>query len=105
MVIRQPAHWCINHFVYLPTDNCYANGNYMMQPSAAADLNMTECIACMVGTGEFENRVPAVVEGIGLVTGDYVSPFCQELSCELAGMSASIYEPAQTIDIQLWTGQ
>src|SRR5882762_7992909 len=53
----------------------YTNGSYTVQSATPADANMTKRIAAMVGTGEFKTRVPNAVEGIGLVTGDYVSSF------------------------------
>ncbi|KIM74262.1 hypothetical protein PILCRDRAFT_828428 [Piloderma croceum F 1598] len=77
----------------------YTNGSYSMLSATPADVNMTKRITTMIGTDEFATRVPDAVEGIGLVSGDYVSSFSRELSRELIGMSASIYEPGPTIDL------
>ncbi len=77
----------------------YTNSSYSILSATPADVNMTKRISTMVGTGEFATRVPDAVEGIGLVSGDYVSSFGRELSRELIGMSASIYEPGPSVDL------
>jgi len=81
----------------------YTNGSYSILSATNADINMTKRIATMVGSDVFATRVPDAVEGIGLITGDYVSSFSRELSRELIGMSASIYEPGSTIDLIQFT--
>lgn len=59
----------------------------------------------MLGPSDLGIRVPNAVDGVGLLTGDYVSSFAIELSRGLAAMSASIYEPGEVSDIvQLVTG-
>lgn len=77
----------------------YTNGSFHTLTATTADLNMTKRIATMVSSGYLTDRVPNAVEGTGLLSGDYVSSFALELSRELAGMSASIYEPGAISDL------
>ena len=77
----------------------YTNGSFHTLTTTNADLNMTKRIATMLSSNYLTQRVPNAVEGTGLVSGDYVSSFALELSQELAGMSASIYEPGAVSDL------
>jgi hypothetical protein len=88
----------------------YTNSSFIIKTTAPADLNMMRCIATMMTSEnsfaeDLVNCISNAVEGIGMVTGDYVSSFALELSRELAAMSASIYEPGAVSElIQLVLG-
>jgi hypothetical protein len=76
----------------------YQNGSFSVQNSTKADLNMTRRISTMAATGLLGDHVSNVVEGAGLVSGDYVSSYALELSREFVALSASMYEPADVYD-------
>ena len=52
------------------------------------------------GLGVVQTRVPEVADGVGLISGDYASAFGLELARELIGLTTSIYEPADTLQLQ-----
>jgi len=77
----------------------YANGSFITNNTTAADLNMTRRVALFADTGYIYDRLLIVVEGAGLVSGDYVAEFALELSRELIAMTAYIYEPGESLEM------
>jgi hypothetical protein len=76
-----------------------------MLTTTNTDLHQTRCIMTMLGPSDLGIHMPNAVDGVGFLTGDYVSLFAIELLRGLTAMSASIYEPGEVSDIvQLVTG-
>jgi len=77
----------------------YANDSFITNNTIAADLNMTRRVALFADTGYISGRLPIVVEGAGLVSGDYAAEFALELSRELIAMTAYTYEPGESLEM------
>jgi hypothetical protein len=77
----------------------YANDSFITNNTIAADLNMTRRVALFADTGYIYARLPIVVEGAGLVSGDYAAEFALELSRELIAMTAYTYKPGQSLEM------
>ncbi|KAF7353875.1 hypothetical protein MVEN_01073400 [Mycena venus] len=77
----------------------YFNGTFTIDPSStitASNVAIVRGVAAMTTTAHLDMRIPAAIAG----ASDYASAFARELSRELIAFTASVYTPAEPLELQ-----
>ncbi|KAJ6517783.1 hypothetical protein DFH09DRAFT_1373535 [Mycena vulgaris] len=77
----------------LDVQYAYVNGSYTTRYTTMADLNTTQRVASL-SNENIPTQLPRVVNGIGLVSGNYAAAFSQELSREMTALSSQMWSNA-----------
>lgn len=75
----------------------YSNNTFRILNTTTADLDMVRRVVVFADTAFISNRLPVIIEG----TSDYATTFGYELSREVMGMSAYIYEPGESLALRM----
>ncbi|KIO22309.1 hypothetical protein M407DRAFT_28182 [Tulasnella calospora MUT 4182] len=78
--------------LYKPASNG-VGGSYQIISSNVSTSRMAYLVAIGTHMGVIQKNLPSRIEGAGLRGGSYTTAFAQELSRELMGLSAALYEP------------
>ncbi|KAF7345593.1 hypothetical protein MVEN_01578100 [Mycena venus] len=74
----------------LDVQYAYVNGSYTTRYTTMADLNTTRRVVSL-SDEIIPTQLPSVVDGVGLVSGNYAAAFSQELSKEMIALSSQIW--------------
>ncbi|KAG8913760.1 hypothetical protein FRC01_004396 [Tulasnella sp. 417] len=77
---------------YVPASN-NVEGSYQIISSDPSTVRMASLISIGVDMAALWRNVPSRTDGAGLRGGSYTTAFAQELSRQLIGLSAALYEP------------
>ncbi|KAG8907626.1 hypothetical protein FRC01_007616 [Tulasnella sp. 417] len=77
---------------YIPASSG-TGGSYQTISSTVSSVRMATLVSIGMDMGVIRNILPSRIEGAGLRGGSYTTAFAQELSRELMGLSAALYEP------------
>ena len=82
----------------------YSNGSYhTIHTDLVTDLNMTKRMTVYMVTDYMTTGVANAVEGTGRLSGDYTFSYSMELARRTIALTASIYEPAESLNVTLLT--
>ncbi|KAG8907625.1 hypothetical protein FRC01_007615 [Tulasnella sp. 417] len=85
--------------LYEPASNG-VGGSYQIISSDISSSRMAYLVAIGFDMGVIRKHLPSRIEGAGLRGGSYTTAFAQELSRELMGLTAAMYEPIPVTAIQ-----
>ncbi|KAJ7193431.1 hypothetical protein GGX14DRAFT_405497 [Mycena pura] len=68
----------------------FSNGSYMTREQTMADLDTARRVAAL-SNDNIPTQLPPVVDGIGLLSGNYAASFSRELSREMVALSSQIW--------------
>ncbi|KAJ7826620.1 hypothetical protein B0H13DRAFT_2120793 [Mycena leptocephala] len=74
----------------LDVQYAYVNGSYTTRYTTMSDLDTTRRVASL-SNENIPTQLPRVVDGIGLVSGNYAAAFSQELSREMTALSSQMW--------------
>ncbi|KAG8948018.1 hypothetical protein FRC04_010060 [Tulasnella sp. 424] len=80
------------NYRYLPASDG-TSGSYQALSSSISNIQMATLVSIGLDIGFIQRNMPSRIEGAGLRGGSYTTAFAQELSRELIGLSAALYEP------------
>ncbi|KIO22307.1 hypothetical protein M407DRAFT_216733 [Tulasnella calospora MUT 4182] len=77
---------------YIPASSG-TGGSYQTISLTVSSVRMASLVSIGLDMGSIQWNLPSRIEGAGLRGGSYTTAFAQELSRELIGLSAALYEP------------
>ncbi|KAG8932298.1 hypothetical protein FRC00_000072 [Tulasnella sp. 408] len=77
---------------YIPASSG-TGGSYQTISSTVSTVRMASLVSIGLDMGIIRKNLPSRIEGAGLRRGSYTTAFAQELSRELMGLTAALYEP------------